>query len=481
LHRLLALAVCVAIACSVAGGCGGSSNAVETGLQRRLLTVADLPAGWSAAPGAGTGTGTGVAGGCLSRPKSTKPGGAPATVAFVQGRELPTFGESLSASQHPQRDWNKATLELTRCHSATVTIAGHSTAASIRRLAFPAVATNSSAYRWTFTILDLTIDVDLVIFTTGRYVGEASYADIGPPQKPAVAAFIRAAVATAAGTPTPVTGVVSFASAPERVAHTARGNVGYQMIGHGLPLLLIMGYSGTTRTWDPRFVDSLGQRFTVIAMNNAGIGDTKALPSPLSIDAMANQSSDLIHTLGLGKTDVLGWSMGGMIAQALAVLHPGQVSHLVLCATFPGTGTVPPSQSAIQALTSGEQAATKVLFPDDQTAAASAYFAAVTRYPAGPTVASTTVSAQAEASKAWFDGRDPAGQRTSSITAPALVADGSNDLLDLVANDHRIVGLLPRSKLLLYPDAGHAFLFQDAHTFLPAIETFLDAAKADGG
>ena len=62
---------------------------------------------------------------------------------------------------------------------------------------------------------------------------------------------------------------------------------------------------------------------------------------------MADQTSALISALGLGRTDVLGWSMGGMIAQALAVLHPAQVRRLVLCATFPGVGTVMPPQATI--------------------------------------------------------------------------------------------------------------------------------------
>jgi pimeloyl-ACP methyl ester carboxylesterase len=62
---------------------------------------------------------------------------------------------------------------------------------------------------------------------------------------------------------------------------------------------------------------------------------------------MADQTSALIERLGLGRPDVLGWSMGGMIARALAVLHPAQVRRLVLCATYPGTGTVVPSRAAI--------------------------------------------------------------------------------------------------------------------------------------
>jgi pimeloyl-ACP methyl ester carboxylesterase len=81
--------------------------------------------------------------------------------------------------------------------------------------------------------------------------------------------------------------------------------------------------------------------------DNSGVGRTQELPPPLTIDAMADQTSALIDTLGLGRPDVLGWSMGGMIAQALAVLHPAQVGRLVLCATYPGTGAaVPPSQAA---------------------------------------------------------------------------------------------------------------------------------------
>jgi pimeloyl-ACP methyl ester carboxylesterase len=88
----------------------------------------------------------------------------------------------------------------------------------------------------------------------------------------------------------------------------------------------------------------------VVMFDNSGVGRTQQLPAPLTIDAMADQTSALIDTLGLGRPNVLGWSMGGMIAQALAVLHPAQVCRLVLCATFPGTGAaVVPSAAARRA------------------------------------------------------------------------------------------------------------------------------------
>jgi pimeloyl-ACP methyl ester carboxylesterase len=89
--------------------------------------------------------------------------------------------------------------------------------------------------------------------------------------------------------------------------------------------------------WDPRLVYALALHHRVVMFDNSGVGRTQELPQPFSIDAMADQTSALITALGLGRPDVLGWSMGGMIAQALAVLHPAQVRRLVLCATYPAT------------------------------------------------------------------------------------------------------------------------------------------------
>jgi hypothetical protein len=83
----------------------------------------------------------------------------------------------------------------------------------------------------------------------------------------------------------------SVASAGVQVAHTALGTVGYRVIGSGPPLILIMGYAGTMETWEPQFVDTLAKRNRVVIFDNAGIGSTQALASPLTIDAMADQPS----------------------------------------------------------------------------------------------------------------------------------------------------------------------------------------------
>src|ERR1700722_7127386 len=186
------------------------------------------------------------------------------------------------------------------------------------------------------------------------------------------AATLTAALAACGSPPTTAT-TASVTSTPGQVAATALGTVGYREIGSGPPLVLIMGYAGTMETWEPQLVDTLARHFRVVIFDNAGIGGTRALPSPLTIDAMADQTSALISALGLGRPDVLGWSMGGMIAQALAVLHPDQVRRLVLSATYPGSG-----QAVLPAVADRLAASD---FPANQASALSAFKAAVAEYP----------------------------------------------------------------------------------------------------
>jgi pimeloyl-ACP methyl ester carboxylesterase len=263
--------------------------------------------------------------------------------------------------------------------------------------------------------------------------------------------------------------------APTRVADTAAGAVGYREVGTGSPILLITGLGGSMDYWPPAFVATLATGHKVIMLDNAGVGQTAPLPSPLTITGMADQTSALISALRLGRVAVLGWSMGGMIAQALAVLHPAQVSSIVLAATQPGTGhavPIPPAAAAAAASPS-QGAGISVLFPPTAIAAAQAYISGIIRYPGFYRAPRTTVAAQQAAVDQWMTGKDPAGPRFATVRHPLLVADGTLDELDPSANDQSLAGSVPRAKLILYPGAGHGFLFQDMASFLPAVERFL--------
>ncbi len=288
---------------------------------------------------------------------------------------------------------------------------------------------------------------------------------------PAVAAAPNAATSGVAPGP----GVVA---APVRVAVTDDGDVGYREIGSGPPLLLIMGLGGTMDDWSPSFVDALAARHQVVVFDNAGVGETAGIAPPLTVTGMADQTSALISALHLSPTSVLGWSMGGMIAQALAALHPSQVSRLVLAATQAGTGkAVPPAAVAAAAASSDDPGAVlSVLFPASASAAAQRYALSVLRYPGFYTVPPKLKAAQGTAIDQWFAGTGAAGREVASVKVPTLVADGMEDVLDPVSNDRQLAGLIKRAQLALYPGAGHAFWFQDERGFVARLGTFLGGA-----
>jgi pimeloyl-ACP methyl ester carboxylesterase len=283
-------------------------------------------------------------------------------------------------------------------------------------------------------------------------------------------ALIADAVPAVAKSATP-----SIVSAPVRVARTADGLVGYREIGHGTPLLMVTGLGASMEQWDPALVNDLALHYRVVIFDNAGIGETQALPSPLTITAMAGQTSALISALHLGRPDVLGWSMGGMVAQALAVLHPHQVRRLVLCATQAGNGkAVPPPADAAAAVAGGNAAAVlATIFPADQQKAEKAYVTGILGYGSLDLPTAAVRTSQNAAIDAWFAGDQAAGTKVAGLSVPALVADGTVDTLDPVVNDHQLAKLFGHSQLELYPGAGHAFLFQDATSFAARVHAFL--------
>jgi len=461
-------------------GCGGSPPPSAGSLvKERLLSVSDLPAGWSSIALKAASAQPTVS--CLAGLSATMSGLTSATATFVQGSGVPSLGEVLATGPQAAARWARLDQAMAACHSTTLALSGVKTPVTIKPLAFPQVGKASSAYLWAFRASGIPISTVLVSFSAGDYQGYIEYSAVGAPAASTVAAFADAAAAKAAsGTTAAVPDSVSVTSEPVQVTSTSMGNVGYREIGSGPPLVLIMGFSGTMSTWDPMLVDALAQRYRVVVFDNAGIGQTAGFAGTLSIDDMANQTSALITALGLGRPYVLGWSMGSMIAQALAVLHPAQVRALVLSASYPGNGaTIRPQQSAINALSSTDtQTVLGALFPANQQDAGLAYLTATSSYPPGESVPASVVTQQRHAIDAWWAGTDPAGQHPSAITVPTLIADGAEDRLDPSVNSKTLAGLIHGARLMFYPDAGHAFLFQDEAAYVPVIESFLSGVPS---
>jgi pimeloyl-ACP methyl ester carboxylesterase len=270
-------------------------------------------------------------------------------------------------------------------------------------------------------------------------------------------------------------GAASVLTAPVRIVRTSAGTVGYREVGTGTPLLLIVGADASMDDWPPGFVDALAARHEVVVFDNAEVGRTTAVPgtAKLTVTAMASQTSALISALRLHRPAVLGWSMGGMIAQALAIRHPAQVSRLILAATAAGTGKAVPLQHNAAAAAPNSATILSLLFPKDQAVAARAYRNGILQYPGYYGVSAAIEHSQNLAVQQWLAGQDAAGRLVGDLRVPTLVADGTLDQFIATANDRQLASSVPGARLLMYRDAGHDFLFQDAARFIRAVETFI--------
>ncbi len=270
---------------------------------------------------------------------------------------------------------------------------------------------------------------------------------------------------------------VSVAKTPVMVADTERGAVGYRSVGSGPALVMIMGFGSSMEDWDPTFVDTLARTHRVVIFDNAGIGKSDPTAAELSISKMADQTSALIEALKLGQADVLGWSMGGMIAQALTARHPDQVRRLVLAATWPGNGEAREDRSKAPPADASAEEFIAALYPDNQTAAVKLYNDGLASYAERSTLPDAIYGAQRAAINGWLAGKEVAGKRFEAISVPTLVAGGAEDRLNPIYNTRRLAQLVAGSELKVYDNAGHAFLFQPDTNYVARVNEFLAKAR----
>src|SRR6266513_1370268 len=109
--------------------------------------------------------------------------------------------------------------------------------------------------------------------------------------------------------------------------------IAYRRIAHGRPLLVLNGFAATSADWDPSFIDGLASSNELILVDHRGIGGSPDDGKPFDIAQLADDAARVIGALGLERTSVLGWSMGGFVAQTLALEHPDRINKLVLLST----------------------------------------------------------------------------------------------------------------------------------------------------
>jgi pimeloyl-ACP methyl ester carboxylesterase len=267
------------------------------------------------------------------------------------------------------------------------------------------------------------------------------------------------------------------ADAPTQTARIGTQAIGYRSFGTGRPIVFIQGLAGTIDGWPPSFLDRIaagGHR--VVVFDNEGIGRSTMRAGTLTIRRMADDTAALIGALRLKRPDVVGWSMGGMVAQSFTVRHPRSLRRLVLLATAPGDGkAVAPRPHALALLGTGDVAGLLgQLFPADRTAARDRYVADILRRQGFSGIAPPAViTAQLGAAGKWMDGSDRDGLRVGRLRVRALVGGGVQDELLPIGNQRHLAKLIPHARLVTYADAAHGFFFQHERDFANRMGSFL--------
>jgi pimeloyl-ACP methyl ester carboxylesterase len=236
-----------------------------------------------------------------------------------------------------------------------------------------------------------------------------------------------------------------------------------RVLGSGPPLVLLNGYTGTAADWDPTLLGELSSSFTVYAPDHRGMGESElGDPADVSVDSMAGDVRALMDAQGIDTAAVVGWSMGGFVAQRLTLDTPGRVTSLTLMATDPGgplaVRATPEHWAQLTDLsgTPREQASRLIslLFPaplvtaiDDAFGDLLAEARAVLSHPAA--------EAQARAIADWH-ATEPVAPDPATAP-PVLVMVGTHDVVIPPENDDVLERVWPNVEVDRFAEGGHAF------------------------
>lgn len=244
------------------------------------------------------------------------------------------------------------------------------------------------------------------------------------------------------------------------LAHRDGITLHHESTGAGAPVLLVMGLGMTATGWW-RTVPVLAERFRVITFDNRGVGRSARPPGPYAVAQLADDASAVLDAAGTAEAHVYGISLGGMIAQEIALRHPARVRSLVLGATTPGGARAVAADAATLAFfrRRGEMTAEEAVW-----ASVPYNYGATTRLRHAERIGQDIAQrlrfpiepGPYAAQLAAALGHD-AHARLREIRAPALVLHGDEDRMVPAANAHLLAEAIPGAQLRLWPGAGHLY------------------------
>jgi pimeloyl-ACP methyl ester carboxylesterase len=275
---------------------------------------------------------------------------------------------------------------------------------------------------------------------------------------------------------------VSWKNVPTRTIAAGGVEFAYRELGHdnpGTPVVFLVHLAAVMDNWDPRVVDGFAARHRVVVFDNRGVGASSGSPAS-SMEQMAEDAITFIKAMGFEQVDLFGFSMGGMIAQEIALMAPRLVRKMIIAGSGPAGGV---GISKVARVTYLDLVRGWLSRQDPKQ------FLFFTRTPSGiragkeflarlrersenrdKEITIRALQAQLQALRSWGS-KQPVD--LARIHQPVLVANGDSDRMVPSINTHDLARRLPHSELIIYPDSGHGAVFQFHADFVPRALEFL--------
>jgi len=253
----------------------------------------------------------------------------------------------------------------------------------------------------------------------------------------------------------------------------------YEIYGEGDPLIMIMGLSANLDWWPPAFLDPIKERSKIIIFDNRDAGRSENAERAYEIKDMATDTVELMKKLNIEKAHILGISMGGMIAQEIALNYPEYVDKLILASTICGTPkSILPSKKVMAELTKEREGYTQeelienfinLLYSDDFVKSNLDLMKDAKRRMLKAPIKADAYKRQLRAILKFNTGR-----RLKDIKAPTLVIHGKKDIVLPPENSEIIANLIPNAKLQYFEKSGHTLFSHKPEKTVKAVLKFLN-------
>ncbi|MDR3478487.1 MAG: alpha/beta hydrolase [Gammaproteobacteria bacterium] len=261
-----------------------------------------------------------------------------------------------------------------------------------------------------------------------------------------------------------------------------RGRMEYYRFGQGSPIVLIPGYATDVSSWDRKFLATLGQHHQVIVLNNRNVGGSYVPSEHYESQDLAKDTYQLIEKLRLKKPAILGISMGGMIAQQLALLCPNKLGQLILINTaIAGKNAIHPSEAVEKSLIDMPQnklgryaIAIKLFFPPEWRAKM-AVALATDRFQPENYLEINPIKTMPEQRRLVMDwlNDETSAKKITALHLPVLILNGQADIVIPPMNSVILARRIPGAKLLRWKDGGHAMIYQYPQQIANSVNDFI--------